>query len=145
MGTPGFHGRGSRRYADRWVAAIDRARQLRDTELPPLTVRSDGPPAPRVWAERDPVAAARLSTARELVNAFAEERKVPVENLLTPDFLRRVLWNPPLVDSAEMETAVGAELASLGARKWQIEIMAPMLAQAIVHPKPPAAATPRTE
>jgi ribonuclease D len=145
MGTPGFHGRGSRRYADRWVAAIDRARQLRDTELPPLTVRSDGPPAPRVWAERDPVAAARLSTARELVNAFAEERKVPVENLLTPDFLRRVLWNPPLVDSAEMETAVGAELASLGARNWQIEIMAPMLAQAIVHPKPPAAATPRTE
>ena len=41
-----------------------RARALRDTELPPLTIRSDGPPAPRVWAERDPVAAARLATAR---------------------------------------------------------------------------------
>jgi ribonuclease D len=94
-----------------------------------------------VWAERDPVAAARLSTARELVNAFAEERKVPVENLLTPDFLRRVLWKPPSADRSEMESAVAAELGSLGARTWQIEIIAPMLAQAILDPQAPAAAT----
>jgi ribonuclease D len=136
LDTQGFHGRGARRYADRWLAAIERARQMRDTDLPPLTVRSDGPPAPRVWAERDPVAAARLATARELVNAFAEERKVPVENLLTPDYLRRVLWKPPSADRAEMEAAVAAELDGFGARTWQIEIMAPMLATAIVDPKP---------
>jgi ribonuclease D len=138
LDTPGFHGRGARRYSDRWVAALERARQMRDSDLPPLTVRSDGPPSPRVWAERDPVAAARLTTARELVNAFAEQRKVPVENLLTPDYLRRVLWKPPAADRADMEAAVSAELASLGARTWQIEIMAPMLAQAIVDPKPAA-------
>jgi ribonuclease D len=136
LDTQGFHGRGARRYADRWLAAIERARQLRDTDLPPLTVRSDGPPAPRVWVERDPVAAARLTTARELVNAFAEERQVPVENLLTPDYLRRVLWKPPSADSADMEAAVAAELEGFGARAWQIEIIAPMLAEAIVHPKP---------
>jgi ribonuclease D len=141
LDTQGFHGRGARRYADRWLGALERARQLRDSDLPPLTVRSDGPPAPRVWAERDPVAAARLSTARELVNAFAEERKVPVENLLTPDFLRRVLWKPPSADRSEMESAVAAELGSLGARTWQIEIIAPMLAQAILDPQAPAAAT----
>ena len=101
LDTKGFHGRGARRYADRWVDALDRTRKLRDNELPPLAVRSDGPPAPRVWAERDPVAAARLAAARELVNAFAEERQVPVENLLTPDYLRRVLWKPPDADAAE--------------------------------------------
>ena len=98
LDTQGFHGRGARRYADRWLAALERAAALRDTELPPLTLRTDGPPQPRVWAERDPVAAARLATARELVTAFAEERHVPVENLLTPDYLRRVLWKPPAVD-----------------------------------------------
>lgn len=136
LDTQGFHGRGARRYADRWLAALETARRLRDSELPPLTVRSDGPPAPRVWAERDPVAAARLSTARELVNAFAEERKVPVENLLTPDYLRRVLWKPPSVERAEMESAVIAELQGFGARAWQIEIIAPMLTQAILDPKP---------
>ena len=136
LDTKGFHGRGARRYADRWVDALDRTRKLRDNELPPLAVRSDGPPAPRVWAERDPVAAARLAAARELVNAFAEERQVPVENLLTPDYLRRVLWKPPDADAAGMESAVAAELAGLGARDWQIEITAPIIASAILHPKP---------
>ena len=136
LDTPGFHGRGARRYADRWLGALERARKLRDTELPPLTIRTDGPPAPRVWAERDPVAAARLATARVLITAFAEERQVPVENLLTPDYLRRVLWKPPAADSADMETAVGEELATLGARPWQIEITAPILTTAILDPKP---------
>jgi ribonuclease D len=134
LDTQGFHGRGARRYSDQWLAALVRARELRDTDLPPLTIRSDGPPAPRVWAERDPVAAARLFTARELVNAFAEERDVPVENLLTPDYLRRVLWKPP-VTTDDMGEAVASELARLGARAWQIEIMAPMITEAILHPK----------
>jgi ribonuclease D len=140
LDTPGFHGRGARRYAEQWLAALARARKLRDNELPPLTLRSDGPPAPRVWAERDPVAAARLATARTLVNGFAEERDVPVENLLTPDYLRRVLWKPPAT-TGDVETAVAEELARLGARAWQIEITAPMIAQAILQPKPPKAAT----
>ncbi len=138
LDTQGFHGRGARRYADRWLASLERARRLRDNELPPLTVRSDAPPAPRVWAERDPLAAARLTTARELVNAFAEEHKVPVENLLTPDYLRRVLWKPPDADGGEMEAAVAAYLRNLGARAWQVEIMAPMLSRAILDPKRPA-------
>ncbi|MET0839853.1 MAG: HRDC domain-containing protein, partial [Marmoricola sp.] len=138
LDTPGFHGRGARRYSDQWLAALVKARALRDNELPPLTLRSDGPPAPRVWAERDPVAAARLATARVLVNAFAEERDVPVENLLTPDYLRRVLWKPPAT-TGDVETAVAEELARLGARVWQIEITAPMIAQAILLPKAPKA------
>jgi ribonuclease D len=89
-----------------------------------------------VWAERDPVAAARLATARELVSAFAEQRQVPVENLLTPDYLRRVLWKPPAVESPEMATAVADELSRLGARAWQVEIIAPMLTTAILSPSP---------
>ena len=148
LDTQGFHGRGARRYADRWLAALDRARAMHDSDLPPLTVRSDGPPAPRVWAERDPVAAARLSTARTLVTAFAEERQVPIENLLTPDFLRRVLWKPPIAEDGDTERAVAEELTRLGARRWQVEITAPMLAQAIDHPETapaPAAALPVTD
>jgi ribonuclease D len=137
--TPAFLGGCARRYADRRLAAWDGARTLRDTELPALTVRSDAPPAPRVWVDRDPVAAARLVTARETVNEFAEQRQVPVENLLTPDYLRRVLWKPPEVERAEMESAVAAELERLGARPWQVEITAPMLAAAILDPRTPRA------
>ncbi len=137
LGTSGFHGRGARRYSEEWLAALARARALPDHDLPPLTLRSDGPPAPRVWAERDPAAAARLSTARALVNGFTEEHDLPVENLLTPDFLRRVLWKPPAADEAEMEDAVAEELARLGARRWQIEITAPLITESILHPKQP--------
>jgi ribonuclease D len=143
LATPGFHGRAARRYADRWLEALARARALRDNELPPLAVRSDGPPAPRVWAERDPVAAARLATARASVTAWAEEHQVPVENLLTPDYLRRVLWKPPAVGGPDLEELVAADLTRLGARRWQVEITAPLLAEAIAHPAKsiPATAT----
>ncbi len=143
LDTSGFHGRGARRYSDQWLAALTRARELRDNELPPLTIRSEGPPAPRVWAERDPAAAARLSTARALVNSFAEKRQVPVENLLTPDYLRRVLWKPPASSGPDVEHAVAEELARLGARAWQIEITAPMITEAILHPKQPPKQPPK--
>ncbi|MBO9520787.1 MAG: ribonuclease D [Nocardioidaceae bacterium] len=140
MDTPGFHGRGARRYLDSWVDALKRARALAESELPPVANRSDGPPQVRAWADRDPVAAARLSTARAAVTALSEERNVPVENLLTPDYLRRVLWTPPEVADADLDRAVADELRRLGARAWQVELMAPILAEAIRNPgKVPAA------
>ena len=134
LDTPGFQGRGARRYADRWIGALEKARNLPDRELPPLTIRADGPPAPRVWAERDPVAAARLTAARASVSAYAEEHSVPIENLLTPDYLRRVLWKPPAQGGDDLEDLLAAELTRLGARPWQIKITAPLLAEAIRHP-----------
>jgi len=134
MDTPGFHGRGARRYLDTWVDALKRARALPENELPPVANRSDGPPQVRSWADRDPVAAARLNTARAAVNELAESRNVPVENLLTPDYMRRVLWSPPKVADADLDAAVAAELSDLGARAWQIELMAPVISEAIRNP-----------
>ena len=72
-----------------------RDRSLPEDALPPITVPSGGPPPPRVWADRDPVAAARLAATREALAAFSAAHTVPVENLLTPDLVRRVLWSPP--------------------------------------------------
>jgi ribonuclease D len=94
----------------------------------------------RSWADRDPVAAARLNAARAAVSALSEERNVPIENLLTPDYLRRVLWTPPDVPDADLESAVGDELLRLGARQWQVDLMAPLIAEAIRHPAEPEAA-----
>lgn len=134
MDTPGFHGRGARRYLDTWLGALKKARALPESELPPVANRTDGPPQVRSWADRDPVAAARLNTAREAVTALSEERNVPVENLLTPDYMRRVLWNPPTPDDGDLESAVGAELRAMSARQWQIDLMAPIIAEAIRNP-----------
>ena len=54
-----------------------------------------GPPPPRSWADKDPAAAARLSAARAAVTALAEQLQLPQENLITPDTVRRVCWEPP--------------------------------------------------
>ena len=136
--TPGFHGRGARRYADRWLQALEATREIREADLPPINLRSDGPPPPRVWAERDPVAAGRLVVAREQVAAFAEDHSVPVENLLTPDYLRRVLWKPPATDGDDLEQQVATELNRLGARRWQVEITGPIISEAIRNPRLPS-------
>ena len=139
METSGFHGRGARRYLDTWVDALKRARALPENELPPVANRSDGPPQVRSWADRDPVAAARLAAARAAVTELSERRNVPVENLLTPDYMRRVLWTPPDATDAELDDAVAEELRTLGAREWQIAEMAPLIAEAIRNPSDPAA------
>lgn len=119
--------RPARRNVRVWLDAIRRANALPERALPPLTVAPTGPPPARAWAEREPVAAARLTQARAELAAFAAQHEVPVENLLTPDLLRRVLWTPPHDLS---EAGVAAALTEMGARPWQVEIAAPIVARA---------------
>jgi ribonuclease D len=132
LATKGFHGRGAQRYADRWLDALARARVLSEEDLPVRAPRTDGPPTPRAWAERDPVAAERLILARDGMARLSEEHQVPAENLLTPDTVRRVMWEPGGADLS----AIGDQLRELGAREWQIELTAPMLLDAILSAQP---------
>jgi ribonuclease D len=134
----GFRGRGAARYAHQWIEALRIARTLAEEELPPVAARYDGPPPPRAWAERDPVAAARLVAARAGLKEIADEHRLPVENLLTPDYVRRLMWEPPDGSDAELGQAVTARLSEMGARPWQIEMTRDLLVEAIVSP--PAAA-----
>lgn len=123
-----FGGKGTKRRAAYWQRAIDEARALPEAELPTVRgPRSDGPPPPRTWGDRDPVAARRLAAARELVTALSGELDVPVENLLQPDALRRLCWTPP----AEADAAGIAEfLRGRGAREWQVGLLAEGLERA---------------
>jgi len=139
LATEGFHGRAARSQAERWLAALDRARALPENELPAHAARGDGPPQVRAWADRDPLAAARLTMTRAAFGARAEELDVPVENLLTPDLMRRVLWTPPAVADDQMEQAVADQLTELGARPWQVALTAPLIAEAIATATVPEA------
>jgi ribonuclease D len=133
LSTKGFHGRGAERYASRWLAALKRAAEMPEDELPTRAPRSDGPPTPRAWAERDPVAARRLALAKDAVTELSERVNVPVENLLTPDFMRRTLWTPPSTRKpGDLIDDVTAQLSSYGARGWQIALTAPLLTSAIL-------------
>ncbi|HSE55047.1 MAG TPA: HRDC domain-containing protein [Nocardioidaceae bacterium] len=132
LALKGFKGRGAQRYANRWVEALRTARALPENELPPLAARYDGPPPPRAWADRDPVAAARLTSARSELAELAKDLNIPVENLLTPDFVRRLMWEPPDVEKHELADAVSDRLRSLGAREWQVGQTIDVLTRAIL-------------
>ncbi|MET7616813.1 ribonuclease D [Streptomyces sp. NPDC005408] len=125
---PGFGHRMGRRQLEQWQAAVDRSKALPDAELPQPGQPLNGPPPPRSWADKDPAAAARLSAARAAVSALAEEVGMPQENLITPDTVRRVCWEPPLEPTME---AVSEALALHGARAWQIEQVAQLLTEAL--------------
>ncbi|TYB68525.1 ribonuclease D [Nonomuraea sp. PA05] len=123
-----FTGRSARRHMSDWLAAVSRARNLPDNQLPQPSTPGDGPPPPNRWADRDPAAAKRLAAARAVVAALAEEHHMPTENLLQPDAVRRLTWEPP----AEItEESVTARLRELGAREWQLSLAAAPITKAL--------------
>jgi ribonuclease D len=64
---------------------------------------------------------------------LAEVHHLPVENLLTPDYLRRLMWAPPATrDPADLAQAVREQLAAYGARPWQAELVTGALVGAIL-------------
>jgi ribonuclease D len=126
----GFAGRQARRHEKDWLAAVARARASTDDELPETTgsALSNGPPPAHRWAERDPAAAARLAAVRAAITTLAEENRLPVENLLSPDALRRLSWDPPKPCDGQ---AVADALAGYGARPWQVGLTAEPIARAL--------------
>ncbi|PPF12272.1 ribonuclease D [Rathayibacter sp. AY1G1] len=128
-GRRDFTGRASRGEVERWWAAIERGTTTED--LPsPTRPAADTLPPPRAWGDRNPAADARLKAGRAVVTEIAELLSLPVENLLTPELLRRVAWNPPEPLTAE---SVAAELTRAGARAWQVEATSGSIATAFVE------------
>ncbi len=123
-----FNGRASRTEIDRWWDAIQAGRTTDD--LPVTRGPGESLPPPRAWADRNPTADARLKAARAALTALSETLAIPVENILTPETLRRIAWAPPAPVTPE---SIGEALAAWGARAWQIEATSQLIAQAFVE------------
>jgi ribonuclease D len=123
-----YGGRSTRRHLRVWHGAVERARHLPEKALPPVSPPVDGPPPTRGWAERDQAAAARLVAARAAVATVADEHDVPAENLLAPDAVRRLAWSPPIPATPD---SVAEALTTYGARAWQVQLTAALLAEAL--------------
>jgi ribonuclease D len=127
----GFTGRGARRHMAEWLRAVSRARAQPDRALPASSAPpGDGPPPAHRWHDRDPEAARRLVAVRAVVAALADSHHLPAENLLPPDAVRRLAWQPPTPTSPE---SVGADLHGYGARRWQVELTATPISKALLR------------
>jgi ribonuclease D len=127
VGLKEFTGRASRSQIDRWWAAIESG--LATQDVPVLRPSTDTLPPPRVWSDKNPDADKRLKAARAAITVKAEEMRLPVENLLTPDTLRKLAWNPPADAGTE---AIASALDDLGARPWQRDATAQLISVAFV-------------
>jgi ribonuclease D len=127
---PGWGGRSTRRLVMELWPTIAAAYALPEADLPRPVPTGDGPPPPNRWPDRDPIAASRLARARAALAELTEKHTVPVENLVSPDLVRRLAWSPPGTDL----DAVAAFLTAAGARPWQVELVAGPLSAAMVAP-----------
>ena len=126
---PALQGRLTRRNRRRWINAVEMALALPETELPATRIKSTLPPPPRAWQERNPVAFARLEQVRHAISALSEQRQIPIENLITPEVVRRILWEPP-----QAESELSQMLDEFSVRQWQRDLIEPILRQAIFEP-----------
>lgn len=110
-----FSGRASRTYLDTWWAALSDGLNTRD--LPVTRLPATGIPNHRIWPNRFPEADLRLKAVRAALTELAEKHNLPIENLITPDHVRQICWEPPATVSIE---SVGGFLSSFGARDWQV-------------------------
>lgn len=129
-GLPAFTGRATRRYRGRWFAALQSAAAIADGDLPAAAAGGDGPPPAHRWADRDAAAARRLTAGRAAVAGVAGPLGIPVENVLSPDAVRRLAWHPPTPLDAN---TVADALRDRGARGWQVSLTSAALAEALAE------------
>lgn len=125
--------RGPRRHMSEWFDAIERGLALDEAELPTTNQRTDGPPPPRAWAEKNPAASERLARCREVITTIAETHNLPTENLISPQLVRNLAWEPPAELTVE---AVSATLREQGARAWQVRLIIEPILDALAPTTP---------
>jgi ribonuclease D len=120
--------------APTWIAAIASALSLTEDQCPPMKIKGDSLPPVKIWRDRFPERYAPLSHARAGTVAAAAELNLPVENLMTPELIRRACWNLPQGEHQLSE--IQGLLQEWGARDWQIDVVAPILQAALRQSEP---------
>ena len=116
---------------DRWLARLNHSLATPVEQQVELRIQSNNLPPIKVWKERNPLGYARLSHARAGIAALALELDLPIENLITPELVRKLCWELPRNKESDYEIYVAEQLKQMGARDWQISQVTPVIAQAL--------------
>ena len=120
-----------------WLDSIASAVALPEDQWPTMRTNADTLPPIKLWRDKFPEKFAPLSHARAAIELIAQENQIPVENLITPEHVRRVCWKPPVGATSTLSVSlVQSALSELGARQWQIDLVAPSLAAALLEREP---------
>jgi ribonuclease D len=120
-----------------WLSSITAAAALPEEQWPAMRTNADTLPPIKLWRDKFPEKFAPLSHARAATELIAHDNEIPVENLITPEHVRRVCWKPPAGATETLSiAAVEQALAELGARPWQIALVAPAIAAALLEKEP---------
>ena len=128
-----FAGRASRTFIDTWWKAIEEGTLTKNmVELKPKAM---GIPNHRNWLQKFPKAHARLLASRELLASLSEEQEIPQENILNPDALRQICFEPPIELTAE---SIATSLREKHVREWQIALVTQGLLETLAVEEVPA-------
>ena len=111
-----------------WWQAARSGLELPNEHLPERAEPSYPPPH-KLWSKKFPEVHARYGLVREAVAEHAASVSMPTENLLTPSLLRTWVWENETAASSVREVA--DQLLVLGARAWQADQVAPVLARTL--------------
>jgi len=113
-----FSGKASRTFLDTWWDAFVLGNTTKD--VVELRAKATGIPNHRNWPIKFPDAHARLLASKAALISLSEELQIPQENILNPEVLRSICFEPPTDISHE---SVAENLAAKGARTWQIDVV----------------------
>lgn len=121
----------SPRDTRRWLSVVDEALASDPATWPQRSAqRTDAVPSKSGWERHYPDSWHMLQTCRQEIAATAEALDIQPDILLGPAHLREAVWHSPEHGPAwDTHQAAGA-LRTTGARPWQVDITAPILADA---------------
>ena len=124
-------------HSAQWLTAIHAGTAVPESHWPLMRANTDSMPPVKIWRDKFPAKFAPLSHARAAIETRAENLSIPPENLISPELVRRLCWNPPEGATISLKPEeVAASLLAQGARHWQAAIVGPLIAAALLERKP---------
>ena len=121
---------------NRWLNVLNLALKTPIEEQPELRVASQSLPPIKIWKDRNPLGYARLTHARAALIELSAQIQIPTENLVTPEFVRKICWQDPPSSNSDYENFVTEQLNKMGARPWQIELVTPSISSCLSQTQP---------
>jgi ribonuclease D len=132
-----------RTHLKTWWKVLSGVYEMDQSHWPDMRARGEGLPPPKIWRDKYPIAYIHYQHARVLLTEIATGLDLPLENLLTPELVKKVIFDEgnecTYLNSEECRTKVSEVLKQGNARKWQIELTLDALAQALCESEPPIA------